>query len=89
MCANVLFCFVCLCFLKIKPTKDISDPLLSFLIPANANRKTFKTTVQPGWYYFGRRMVREQKFIKLEFTDKHLLVLSLFSLCAPCSAGHG
>lgn len=22
------------------------------------NRKTFKTSVKPGWYYFGRKMVR-------------------------------
>lgn len=26
---------------------------------ASANRKTFKTSVKPGWYYFGRKMVRK------------------------------
>lgn len=37
--------------------------LIDFLIfPANANRKTFKTSVQPGWYYFGRKMVREHLY---------------------------
>lgn len=25
---------------------------------ANVNRKTFKPSVKPGWYYFGRKMVR-------------------------------
>lgn len=28
------------------------------LFSANANKKTFKTSVQPGWYYSGRKMVR-------------------------------
>lgn len=28
------------------------------LYSANANKKTFKTSVQPGWYYSGRKMVR-------------------------------
>lgn len=32
---------------------------LLFLFPASANRKTFKPSVKPGWYYFGRKMVRE------------------------------
>uniref|UniRef100_A0A8D3D180 Hedgehog acyltransferase like, b n=1 Tax=Scophthalmus maximus TaxID=52904 RepID=A0A8D3D180_SCOMX len=29
---------------------------LSSLVPANANRKSFKTSVKPGWHYFGRKM---------------------------------
>lgn len=29
------------------------------LFPASSNRKTFKSSVKPGWYYFGRKMVRD------------------------------
>lgn len=33
---------------------------------ANVNRKTFKTSVKPGWYYFGRKMVgKHSKLIKV------------------------
>uniref|UniRef100_A0A668AAE0 Hedgehog acyltransferase like, b n=1 Tax=Myripristis murdjan TaxID=586833 RepID=A0A668AAE0_9TELE len=34
----------------------IFSPLFFSAIPANANRKTFKSSVKPGWYYFGRKM---------------------------------
>lgn len=37
---------------------DVILIFLLFLFPASANRKTFKTSVKPGWYYFGRKMVR-------------------------------
>lgn len=32
---------------------------------ANANRKTFKPNIQPGWYYFGRKMVSSDHFLAL------------------------
>lgn len=28
-----------------------------FVFSENANRKTFKESVKPGWHYFGRKMV--------------------------------
>ncbi|XP_071341230.1 hedgehog acyltransferase like, b isoform X1 [Trachinotus anak] len=35
---------------------QVSTSVLASKLTANANRKTFKTTVKPGWYYFGRKM---------------------------------
>lgn len=32
--------------------------------PASANRKTFKSSVKPGWYYFGRKMVRARLYFR-------------------------
>lgn len=54
----------------------------NFFIPANANRKSFKSSVKPGWYYFGRKMVRERWSFSLFTSSCHLP----FTFSSP---GHG
>lgn len=34
---------------------------------ANANRKAFRSQVQPGWFYMGRKMVRSGHRVQLMF----------------------
>lgn len=60
-------------------------PLISFL-PANVNRKTFKTSVKPGWYYFGRRMVRAHAWVVSIY--QWWCPPMLFIYCCHYSKGH-
>lgn len=60
MCVSTLeiltLSFVSLNFMIFK----MYDSFVVFILSASANRKTFKTSVKPGWYYFGRKMVRQR-----------------------------